>query len=201
MALPHNLPVVQGQGQGQVLAYRHRIFGSTGLLKLNQCQNDLWLTQGDPRHPVAGDARIVIQAVNLMAGLVYYEVWTPEINSWRVWSMPGWIIAQNAHHPPGPNQHANIIHQIILPNNRIANPHRASPLIQGYYITWNSVFILRLTIHAASIYHIKHAPRRPQDQYLLPHPGPGVPASVAFDKVHWGVQMNEYRSGYGWFYQ
>lgn len=178
--------------------YLYRYIGSTGLLKPNQCQNDLWLTQGDPRHPAAGDARIIIQAVNQMTGVVYFETWTPNINSWRVWTMPAWIIALNGNNP-GPNLNANLIHPVVIPNNSIVNPHRGNQVIQGFYFNWNSVFILKLNPEA-SIYHIKHAPRRPQDQYQIPLPGPGVQAAVAFDKVHWGVQVNEFRSGWGWFY-
>jgi hypothetical protein len=45
-----------------------RFIGSSGHLRPNQCQNDVWVTQGGPNNPVDGDARLIFQAVNNPVG-------------------------------------------------------------------------------------------------------------------------------------
>ena len=67
-----------------IMAWHHHFIGSTGLLKDYQCQNDIWITAVNPNLPVAGDARLVVQGVNISLGVVYYEGWDPLNNDWEV---------------------------------------------------------------------------------------------------------------------
>ena len=171
------------------LPVHYRFIGSTGLLKPYQCQNDIWFTDGNPNLPVAGDARLVVQGINLYIGAVYYEIWDPIVNDWEVWTMPPGIIAQREHTP---NPNAHLIGRVIIPNHGIANQRRFHPIIWGYRLPWNTSFFLRNI--GAPIFYIPHAPRRPQDRYLLPLPGVQQGNSVL--KLKWGSQVNEYRGAW-----
>ena len=170
------------------MAHYHFI-GSTGLLKNYQCQNDIWITAGNPNLPVAGDARLVVQSVNLSVGIVYYEVWVPNDNEWGVLTMPAGIIAQSAHTP---NPNADLIQRVIIPNDRIVNLRRFHAIIWGYNFAWNTSFFLSNL--GAPIFYIQHAPRRPEDQYLVPRPG--VQQVRAVLKLKWGLQVNQYRGAW-----
>ena len=63
-----------------------RFIGSTGILIGNQCQNDIWLTQGNPAAPVANDTRVIIQVNSLIAGsgFLYLETFNAAFNNWEV---------------------------------------------------------------------------------------------------------------------
>ena len=167
----------------------YKFIGSTGLLKVDQCQNDIWITAGNPNLPVAGDARLVVQGVNVLLGIVYYESWDPVYNGWEVCTMPAGVIAQNANTQ---NPYADLIPLTIIPNDIIANPRRLHPIIFGYNFAWNTSFFL--SNFGAMIYYIPHAQRGPQDQYLLPRPG--VQQANASYKLKWGLQVSQYRGAW-----
>ena len=169
----------------------YHFIGSTGLLKVYQCQNDIWITAGNPNLPVAGDARLVVQGVNMSLGVVYYEGWDPLNNNWEVWTMPAGIIAQSENTQ---NPNADLIPRIIIPNDRILNPRRFHPIIWGYNLPWNTSFFLSNFQVGASIYYIPHAQRRPQDQYLVPRPGVQQVNTVL--KLKWGSQVSQYRAAW-----
>jgi hypothetical protein len=173
------------------MASQHRFIGSTGLLQPNQCQNDIWLTQGNPNHPVLGDRRIILQAINPTLGVMYYEMWEPQVNDWEVWSMPGWIVAQDDHNP---NPTVNVIVRNVIPNNAIANPRRGNgnQVILGYNFNWDTIFYLRSL--GPPLIYIQHMNRRPQDQYLIPKPD--MPQWIFLQKLKWGVQMNQFRAAW-----
>jgi hypothetical protein len=98
-------------------AMRFTALGSTGVLKQGQCQNDIWVTRGEPGAEVQGDTRIIVQSVNPMTGVVYMERWSN--HEWVVHSMPASVVAQMRVN----GQYFNI-NRGVINNNAIVNPNR-----------------------------------------------------------------------------
>jgi len=105
----------------------YQFIGSTGVLRPGQCQNDIWITQGDPNLPVFGDARLIVQAVNPTAGVMYYELWNPLANAWQVWPMPLFLQVINA----TVNPNVPLV-PVVIPINQLTNQFVGAPLITGY---------------------------------------------------------------------
>lgn len=101
-----------------------QFIGSTGVLRPGQCQNDIWITQGDPNFPVLGDARVILQATNPTTGIIYRELWNPVANAWQVWPMLPPLRAINASLNP------NIpLLPVVIANNQITNQFRGAAIV------------------------------------------------------------------------
>jgi hypothetical protein len=97
------------------------------------------MTFGSLREIPIFQYREKLESFYRMMAVMYLELWEPQINSWEVWPMPFWIIAQNANNP---NLNANLINMVVIPNNVIVNPHCENAVILGYLFPWNATFFL-----------------------------------------------------------
>jgi len=139
------------------------------------------------RGPVFGDARLIVQAVNPTAGVMYYELWNPLANAWQVWPMPLFLQVINA----TVNRNVPLV-PVVIPINQLTNQFVGAPLITGYNFPWNNVFYLDVNIMGAQLFYIPHAKRQVHTLYL--DPLPGVPQWMGVDRLKWGVQINQFRA-------
>ena len=166
-----------------------QFIGSTGVLRPGQCQNDIWITQGDPNFPVLGDARFILQATNPTTGIIYRELWNPVANAWQVWPMLPPLRAINASLNP------NIpLLPVVIANNQITNQFRGAAIITGYQFPWNITFYLDVNIAGVQLFYIRHASRQGQEIYL--NPLPGAPQLMGVNRLKWGVQINQFRAAW-----
>ncbi len=163
-----------------------QFIGSTSLLWHSQCQNDIWVTQGDLNHPVLGDTRIIIQGINLGVSIIYCEVWSPLVNAWMVMPMPGFLRAINMTFGPGV-----VLNPFPIPHNLITNHLLGAPVITGYLFQWDSMTHLDVDIPGVPLWYIPHACCQNQDIYLCPRPR--NPQWRAVDRLEWGMQVNVFR--------
>ena len=164
----------------------NRFIGSTGLLRYGRCQNNIWVTQGDPNHPVPGDVRIIIQAVNPAAGIIYCEVWNLHVNGWIVLPILPFLRVIDATFGAGV-----ILIPNAIPHHNITNQLLGVPIIMGYRFLWQDVIYLDVNIPGVPLWYIRHARRRNRDIYLRPRPG--NPQWMAVDRLELGTQINEFR--------
>src|ERR1700742_1846682 len=134
------------------------LIGSTGVLKPLQCQSDIWVTLGDPCHPVPGDTRLIAQGVNPMAGIIYAEGW--HHGEWLVQHFPQTMVTSETPNGP-PIALQNIPIHFLTNQNLLGNE------VIGQVLTWADNLYLR-TINGEPFYYIKHKSRNQDEIYLQP---------------------------------
>ncbi|KAJ6532295.1 hypothetical protein B0H10DRAFT_2204974 [Mycena sp. CBHHK59/15] len=174
-----------------------RRMGSTGVLKQDQCQNDIYFTLGPPEAPNFNSLRLIIQSTHIpQQGIMYAERFTAV--GWAVTQMPPGVSLldvtnnPNALQPPG-----------VLPVGLITNPTILGniPQIQGYNFPWGHEIIMAIAPFAGlSLLYYQHESRENGQQYLMPR-NPSNPPVIC-NAIKWNTQINQYRySQHGLSYQ
>ena len=159
--------------------------GSTGFLQRHQCQNDIWLTDGDPRDPAEGDAHLIFQAINPGVGLIYVELWVN--NGWVAWPLLPGMRATFGEEP------AVELAPVQIPHILIVNPQRAQN-VNGFLIIWHICLVMKLhRNNNERFYYIPHAPRQGLQTYQTAEQG--APLTQAYRRIKWRKQISHSRFG------
>jgi len=174
------------------------LIGTTSFLQPLVCQNDIWLTAGNPNEPTEHDVRIITQTVNALTAFIYIEIWLPHERSWAVVPMNPEIRAE-MEFPPGP---PIAMPQQQLPLELLTNPRRIdnNHAITGFWMTWG--ITLRLyRLNNQPVFYIPHAPRRPGHLYLPPpeerDEEPIIRRQARW--LRWALQISHYRRAQPWW--
>ncbi|KAJ7092769.1 hypothetical protein C8R44DRAFT_891194 [Mycena epipterygia] len=150
--------------------------GAVGMFGLGRCLNDLTLRNYDPRAPIIGDERIIIQSVLPWMNILYLEVYM--VNPVPFGAVGAWVPVP-ALPPtlnftvPGAGGGRVPLPQWLAPAAVFVNPFAAfaAPVISVIPFFWWPDLILESTAPPPfhQIIYLKHCKRARADVYLRAH--------------------------------
>lgn len=165
---------------------RTRFIGTLSSLNAPQAQNDIWLVQGDPHNVVAGDERLIFQAVSPFVTIAYTERF-----QMGVWWADDIHPALNVVALRNPQYAANLpVPQGIV---QLANPNVAlNGNVDCFLITWVDRLHITRNVPNGNVgmWYIPHQKRGKNEIYLRPMPQT-VHRDITLLAV--GMQISKYR--------